>query len=72
MNWTKQELEQCLYDSGCSQPLIENCLRLCEEGRDKSLCSELRTYRAALLSELQSREKELDTLDYCLRKLRPR
>lgn len=62
----RQELEQNLIDSGCTQAVIEEFLLIYEQGRVKNSLRLLAKHRAELLIDLHNCQKKIDCLDYLI------
>lgn len=59
-----QILYQNLKDAGCGQRMVQKCMELIQEGKNRELMLELSRYKKYLLSLVHTHQKEIDCLDY--------
>lgn len=62
----RQELEQNLIDSGCTQTIIDEFLSLYRQDKLKDALRLLDKHRAELLTGLQDYQKKIDCLDFLI------
>lgn len=62
----RQELEQNLIDSGCTQTIIDEFLSLYRQGKLKDALRLLAKHRAELLENLHETQKKIDCLDFLI------
>lgn len=65
-NFKRQELEQNLIDSGCTQTVIDEFLLLYQRDKLKDALRLLAKHRAELLTGLQNYQKKIDCLDFLI------
>lgn len=62
----KIQIENCMKDAGMETASIESCLECFEAGEVGCGRKKLHTYRTKLLTEIQTKQKQLNCLDYLI------
>lgn len=62
----KVQIETCMKDAGMDAALIESCLECFQMGEVGCGRKKLHTYRTKLLTEIQTKQKQLNCLDYLI------
>lgn len=62
----KTQIETCLKDTGMDKSLIESCLECFQMGEAGCGRKKLQAYRRKLLTEIQTKQKQLSCLDYLM------
>lgn len=61
-----KEMKICMKDAGMDAELIENCLECFQTGEIGCGRKKLHEYRTKLLTEIQTKQKQLTCLDYLI------
>lgn len=69
-NTSRNSFTENLKDAGCCEETIRFCEALMEEGRTAELLTLLSEQRKRLLDALHGAQKQIDCLDYLLRKIK--
>lgn len=63
-NDSNEILRQNLFDSGCSEEIIDECMALADEKEFGRLNSIISAQKKKLLSEIHEKQKRIDCIDY--------
>lgn len=62
----KLQIETCMKDAGMDTASIESCLECFKAGEVGCGRKKLHAYRTELLTEIQTKQKQLNCLDYLI------